>query len=350
MISRTVDFRYVVMRGDADFCEIYPIEGSEPVIRMDDSAEIKMSISGSFAPDDRVSWLSDRIRAEMILDGRTYPLGRFLPATVEITETESQRSVNIEAYDQCWLVRDFSTESPVSIGAGVNYITAIQSLLVQAGISIISATPTQSTLAEARAGWDIGTGFLEIVNELLSEINYKPLWFNAQGVAILEPKITPSAENIRHTLDEQNVKSLLLPGIRRETDIYSKPNVFICICSNPDKSGNMLATAENNNVYSPLSIAKRGRRIVKTVKVDNIASQDELQRYADLLVSESMYSGEIIEVTTGIFPEYGVGDIVALNMAGVFSVCIEHSWEMSLRVGGEMRHKLERVVYQYDTD
>lgn len=350
MITRTVDFRYVVVRGDADFCAITPIEGSEPVLRMNDSAEIKMSLSGSFVPDDRVEWLSDRIRAEMILDGTVHPLGLFLPATLQFEKTESQEAVSIEAYDQCWLVRDYSTSDSIYISAGSNYITAIQSLLVQAGISVISATPTQATMPEDRAGWDIGTGYLQVVNELLEEINYKPLWFDAQGIAILEPKSVPDAKNIQHILDEREVKSLLMPQITRETDIYSAPNVYLCVCNNPDKTTSLVATAENNNVDSPLSIQRRGRRIVKTVRLNNIASQEELQRYADILISESMYSGETIDVTTGLFPGFGVADVVALNMAGVFSICLEHSWEMQLKVGGEMKHKLERVVYQYGTN
>ena len=344
-MTRTIDFRFVVVRGNADLCEIYPIEGSEPIIQMRDDADLKMSFSGSFVPDDRVDWLTDRIRPELILDGVSYPLGIFLPATVRDRETESTKSVSVEAYDQCWLVRDYSTDTPVALASGTNYITAVQTLLVQAGISQNIATANAATLAELRADWDIGTGYLKIVNELLDEINYKPLWFNEQGLAILEPKKTPTAANIQHLLDNSQVKSLMLPAVSRETDIYSAPNVYVCVCANPDKTANMVATSQNDNVNSPLSVARRGRSIVKTVKLNNIASQQELQRYADMLIQETMYAGETIEITTGIFPGYGVADIIGLNLDGELSICVEHAWEMRLRVGGEMRHTMEKVVY-----
>ena len=140
---------------------------------------------------------------------------------------------------------------------------------------------------------------------------------------------------------------MLLPTVARETDIYSAPNVFICVCANPDKSGNMSARATNNNVSSPLSVPRRGRSIVKVVRLNNIASQEELQAYADNLMRESMYAGETIEITTGLFPGYGVGDIVGLNLDGELSICVEHAWEMQLQVGGEMKHTLERVVFNY---
>lgn len=346
-MTREVDFRYFAIRGDADLCEIYPMEGSEPRIRMSDSAEIKTSLSGTFLPDARVDWLSDRIRPEMILDGVRHPLGIFLPATVQERTDESRRSVQIEAYDQCWLVRDYARPLQSSVLRNENYVNVIKNLLHLAGVDQTQATANAATLPEARV-WEIGTPFLDIINELLSEINYKPVWFNSQGLAVVEPKQTPTAENIRHIISSEDVRSLLLPSVARETDLYSAPNVFICVCANPDKSANMAATATNNNVNSPLSVPRRGRSIAKIVKLNNIASQSELQAYADNLMRESMYAGETIEITTGLFPGYGVGDIVGLNLDGELSICIEHAWEMQLRVGGSMKHTLEKVIINYE--
>lgn len=344
-MTRSIDFRYVIVRNGADLCEIYPADGGA-AIRMNDSAEIKTSLRGAFFPDERVNWLADRIRPEMILDGVTYSLGIFLPATVVETKTAETRAVEIEAYDQCWLLRDCRKEESVYFSASTKYISAIEMLLTDAGVTMFAATPNTAALAERRT-WPIGTPFLSIINELLSEINYKPVWFNSQGLAVLEPKQAPAAANIRHEISSEDVRSLLLPSVSRETDIYSAPNVFICVCANPDKSDNMAATATNNNVNSPLSVPRRGRSIAKVVKLKNIASQEELQAYADNLMRESMYAGETIEITTGLFPGYGVGDIVGLNLDGELSICVEHAWEMQLQVGGEMKHTLERVVFNY---
>ena len=345
MTTREIDFRYAVVRNGADLCELYPVEGGEPRIRMKDSAEIKTSLSGTFLPDERVNWLTDRIRPELILDGTVYPLGIFLPATVQERTDESQRSVLVEAYDQCWLAKDYARALQSSVAKNENYVAVIKNHLHLAGIDQTLATANAATLPEARH-WEIGTPFLTIVNELLAEINYKPLWFNAQGLAVLEPKQTPTAANISHLISSEDVRSLLLPAVSRETDVYSAPNVFICVCANPDKSDNMVATATNNNVNSPLSVQKRGRSIAKVVKLNNIASQLELQAYADNLVRESMYAGETIEITTGLFPGFGVADIVGLNLDGELSICVEHAWEMQLRVGGDMKHTLEKVVVQ----
>lgn len=342
---RRISFRYIVVRNGADYATLQEIEGSEPTIRMDASGEIKSSFSGTFEdPGETVNWLRDEIRPEMIIDGVTYPLGVFLPGSVLHVETETAKSVQIEAYDRCWRVKDIRTSSPEYFADGVNYIDAIEQLLTQAGIALVAATQTSATLAEARADWSLGTDYLTIINQLLGEINYKDLWFNASGAAVLEPVGVPTAENIQHAINDEDPASLLLPGSDRELDIYNAPNVFVVVCSNPDKSAVMMASSENTNPQSPLSIPRRGRRIVTVEQVDNIADQNALQAYADKLRNDSMITGETISVRTCLLPGYGVDDVTAIQLGDLMAICRERSWSMQLRAGGIMTHTLERVV------
>ena len=349
---RTVDFIYKLVRSGGEMGYLYPAAGSAPTIRMQDSAEIKMSLQGVFSPQAldadgqpiEPNWLTDEIHPVLVIDGVASPLGVFLPATVTPSETGGVAVLSIEAYDRCWLVRDIYTETLLYLAAGTNYLTAVEQLLTAAGIGLVVKTPTTATLPEARQGWDMGTSYLEIINELLAEINYNPLWFDARGAAILEPASVPTAANIEHTLDAGNVESLLLPQISRETDVFRAPNVFMVSCQNPDKSGPMVAVSENTNPQSPLSIMRRGRRIMSTTRVNNIASQAELQAYADRLRNESMISGETIRVSTALLPGYGVADVTAIHYGDLSAVCVETGWTMQLTVGGTMTHELRKVV------
>lgn len=344
-MAREISFRYVILKNGADAGRIYPTSGASPTLRMDSSGEIKSSLRGSFVdPGDAVDWLSDQIRADLIIDGAPHHLGVFLPASVQQIEDSTSKSVSIEAFDRCWILKDTVTESMYYIAAGTNYVTAVIKLLTDAGIALIQATPTSSALAEDREDWEMGTSYLTIVNQLLSEINYKELWFNEDGVAILEPESIPTAANIRHTLDDTTVKSLMLPGINKETDIYRSPNVFVCVCSNPDKETVMVARSENSNPQSPLSTMSRGRRIMRVTMVDNIASQEDLQVYADQLRDKSMIAGETIQVSTALLPGYGADDVTSIRYGDLSAICIERAWSMSLQVGGNMTHKLERLV------
>lgn len=345
---RELDIRFRILRDGADFGELYALDGSAPTLRMSENGEIKMSLSGDFAMPDEIDWLRDEIRPELWIDGVRHSLGIYLPATVQDKFNDERRGVSVEAYDRCWIVRDTYLEEPLYLPAGTQYLTAIENLLVASGISTAAITPTAITLPEAREGWDVGTSCLAIINQLLSEINYKTLWFNADGLAVLEPVREPSVQNLSHTLDGSNVQSLLLPNMNRQTDVYSAPNVFICVCSNPDKDGAMVATAENVNPQSPLSIVRRGRRICTLVQVENVASQAELEAYATRLCNESLFGGEQITVQTALLPGFGVGDITALNYRDTTGLCLERSWSMVLSpTGGTMTHQLEKVVYNF---
>lgn len=344
-MTRQIDFRYTIVRNGADFAEVQPLSSGSRSIRMDDTSAIKTSFSGDFLyPEAQVNWLADEIRPTIIIDGTPFPLGTYLPASVREMENETTAYLHLEAYDRGWRVRDSYTEQLLQIPAGTNYILAIEQLLTACGISLISATKTTAVLTEDRADWNLGTSLLDIVNQLLGEINYNELWFDQDGVAILEPASVPSAANIEHTLDDTNVKTLMLPQISKEMDIYSAPNVIICICSNADKNGPMVATAENTNPQSPLSIQRRGRRIARVVQVSNIASQEELQAYADRLRNETMITGETIDVETALLPGFGVDDITSIRYGELFAVCKERAYTMDLRAGGLMRHSLEKVV------
>lgn len=344
-MTRLLETRFVILRNGADFGLLYQTESSMPSIQMNSGARVKTSLSGEFIRNDDINWLSDKIRAELIIDGTTYPLGVFLPATVQWKETETTKTVSIEAYDQCWVLSDTKTEGVLHFSEGTNYIEAVKLLLTQAGIALVSSKPTLATLAEDREDWELGTSYLDIINQLLSEINYNPLWFNSSGVAILEPASVPTAENIEHTVDSSEPDCLMLPSITNEVDVFNAPNVFVCVCSNPDKDDVMIAKAENTNPQSELSVSRRGRRIVHVEKVDNIADQTELQAYAERLRNESMITGEVFRIQTALQPGHGVNDVVAFHHDDVTAICVETSWNMSFGVGGTMTHTLEKVVY-----
>ena len=345
MLTRLLDFRFVAVRNGADYCPLYPAGNSTPTLRMSADSSVKTSLSGTFIRNDAIDVLNDRIRAEMIIDGIAHPLGVYIPVQAQRKETETTKSIAIEAYDQCWLVSDTKTEGILHFAAGTNYLDAVKSLLTAAGIALVISTPTVATLAEAREDWEIGTSYLDIVNQLLEEINYNPLWFNASGAAVLEPASVPTAENIEHTINSDDPGCLMLPGITNEISVFNAPNVFLCVCSNPDKTDVMTATAENTNPQSALSIARRGRRIVQVTKLDNIASQEELQAYAERLRNESMITGETFRIQTALQPGHGVNDVVAFHHGEETAICIEKSWSMSLTAGGTMSHTLEKVVY-----
>ena len=367
-MSREISFKYVLLRGGAYCALLRAREDQPPHKRMNDSAEITSSFTGIFAPAAvdadgntvEIDWISDEIQPVEVIDGVGHALGVFMPATVQEIDDGVTKSVRVEAYDRAWRVKDSNSEGLLYFAAGTLYTDAVGQLLSAAGIETVFTTPCDAVLAEARE-WDAGVSRLSVANELLREINYNPVWFDESGAAVLEPVSVPEASAIEHTLDIGDPETMVLPEISRETDIYGAANVFIVTCANPDKTGNMSATAVNNNPQSPLSVSRRGRRICAHVRVDNIADQDALQAYADRLRDESMITGETIQVATGLTPGFGPGDVVGLVYpiravtedgeeirALEPGICIERAYDMELCVGGKMTHTMERIVYNLD--
>lgn len=343
---RTFSSRFDILRNGVKYSEIYPIV-SAPNIYANKDAEIKVSLTGRFKHNPNVDFLTDEIRPIIIIDGAEHPYGVFCVGSVNAVNDEYGASDNIEAYDRCYILKTAKTESILHLAAGTNYIQAIGSLLTAAGIVLAISTPTTYTLATDREDWDIGTDYLTIINALLAEINYNDIWFNADGYAIIQPHTEPDVNSIDHYFDTSN-SSIVTPlsrDVSVETDIFDKPNVFIAVCSNADLAAPLVATAENNNPISALSITRRGRRIAEVTKVDNIASQTALQDYADKLRFESMLSSETITVKTPIVPGHGVGDIVALNHPSIQGICEETTWRMNIGPGQYMTHELKKVIF-----
>lgn len=351
--------RFKLTRQDVEYAEIFA-DGA-PTLRMSGNSEIKCSLQGEFleyAVDAKgrkqdINWLTDEIKPYLVFDGVEYPLGVLLPASVTPKKDKGKTTLSVEAYDRCWRVRDTKVESRVYFASGTKYTEALGTLLATCGIAKISVIDTDSVFSTARDDWETGTSYLKIINGLLNEINYNELWFDENGVAIIEPASVALAKNLKHQFtskkpDPKNSKEIsmigMYPRISKTTDIYQKPNVFICICSNPEKTSDMSSKAENINPESPLSIPRRGRRIVSVEKINNIPDQAALDKYAERKLMDSMVTGEVIDFETALQPGFGVNDVCSISYEDVSGVCIEREWSMNLSPGGVMSHKLERVV------
>lgn len=341
---RTYDARVDVYRDGARVTSLRFLKDSPPEVTCSQDAVIRMGLRGEFLRNAELDYLNDELRPVQIIDGVEHPCGVFHISAYQDKIGEEGRMQSIEAYDKCFLLQSTTTEDVLRFAAGTKYLTAIENLLTAAGIGLYIMTPSNATLQTDREDWEIGTNYLEIVNELLVEINYAPIWFDANGYGVIEPKTEPSAENIKHTYKGTDVTSVLSYNATSSVDIFGKPNVFICICENPDLPAPLIARAENNSPLSSLSTIKRGRRIAKTFKVDNIASQADLQTYVDDLMFQSMLSAETLSITTANMPGHGVGDTVAILHPEISGIFRETGWKISLGPGKLMSHDLQRMV------
>lgn len=357
---RNVSSEVHVLRNGGFLGVLSSFLDNPPSIKMEENSAIKTVFQGTF--DTMVKCrnktyipfdpFTDELQPILNIDGVSYKLGVFVPTSVTPSygESSSKETIAIEAYDRAWYVQSTTGQQRVHFARGTAYLDAVEQLLAASGIAVINIkTDCSDVMTEAREDWDLGTDYLTIVNDLLSEINYKQLWFDTDGGAVLEPIQSALPKNAQHELDSRNPMTYVRPGLSRKTDYFKTPNVFICICNNPEKSATLIAIARNENEHSPLSIQRRRREIVQLTSVNNVSNQEALQRYADQLLYESLLSGETIEVTTSLLPGWGIGDVVSLHYNDVHVVCISRSWNMTLKAGGTMTHSLEKIIYNLDS-
>lgn len=349
---RTVSTRFDVLRGGVKYCEL--LARGDPVVRMIADAAIKTTLSGSFdvtpvgISDNQtptVDFLTDAIRPCLILNGVEYPLGEYLAATVTTNHRAGVDYYDIEAYDYGLVLQQCTTETRVSFAANNKYTDIVQAMLLDAGIDSIICIESSAVLAATREDWEIGTPYIQIINDLLGEINYSSIWFDSDGNARIEPYVPPSAANIAHTYASGEY-SIIKPDVVAVLDTYTAYNVFIAQVQSPDLPAPLTATSVNDDPDSPLSTLRRGRRIVAPiVRLDGIADQDTLQAYVDNLKFESIKSYEVLSFETAKAPVHGVNDVLALQHEAANGIYEESEWAITLGVTGQMTHKARRVMY-----
>lgn len=385
-------FRYELQAGGARVRDLNVTEGS---VSLDRSNSIQRG-ADLVIHDSGIDWLKNTIKIFMglLVMGRwvEWPLGVFIPST-PTKVTESVRTVKqydhrvedfsffdasweeigdmtwkeidagwirrrvllseglaetahfeVECYDRTVILAEDAFTGRYFVPAGTKYLEAAQSILVTSGIERVLVTRDVPTAIPVDREWDIGTSKLEMVNTLLEEINYNPVYCDADGNMVLSPYVEPAVSGVSYTYAADEM-SVISPELSMTQDFYSVPNVFVATSSNPDLAQDFRAVYVNDNPASALSTVQRGRTIVSNVyTVDAVASQEELDAYIRKQAFEANQVFENIDFTTALMPFHGSGDVLALDHPAAKGVYQELSWEMDLSADGDMTHTARKLV------
>lgn len=348
--SRTWSFRYD--RLDNANVLLGPVELSG--VRITHAAladKIKRNLTGALSPDAGFDYQSNRLRAYarlQMLDGgwNEWPLGTFLLTTEKTARraTVPRELVPVTGFDLLQvLVEDKVTDRYV-VASGVNYVTAIGTVLASAGLADFTITSTALTLP-APLEWEPGTEKLKIVNDLLAAINYTPLSMTPLGKPTSSPYVAPDVAALlwSYALD---TASLVRPGTMTTLDLFDVPNVIVGYVSQPDRPA-LRSVATNSDPTSALSTVRRGRNIVRILDstiVANVADQTTLDAKVAQALAETSQQYETIEYATGLMPQHNDADVVTFDYGSGANRYRETGWDMELKAGGVMTHSARRVV------
>ena len=158
--------------------------------------------------------------------------------------------------------------------AGTNAVNEVKRLI---GNNHNFSIPDSNLNTSTDKDWEIGTPKLDIVNDLLSVINYNSLTVDNNGVFISLPYVLPTDREINIIYEDNEATSIIDPEIQEDIDLYDIPNVIVRYTNSAEINPPLIATYENNNQSSPTSTINRGRRIVSAESVSDVADLQTLQ-------------------------------------------------------------------------
>lgn len=373
--NRQIDFRYELLdKENRKIRDLSNVTGAN--INQSMLAQIKRTAQFDIIEDGQpIDYLNDRIKPYMRLwmpKGRViareyaffshiqpiilnqivgnensgwidFPLGVFLLSSPTRKDDISSVHRSIEAYDLSLILRDDKFLQRYTILEGTNYYDAIITILRSAGIYYYNIEQTIKNLPRT-IEFDPGTEKLEAVNELLSQLNYTPVFVDEEGYFVSRAYISPSERSADYEYidDEQSVT---LIGAEEELDTFNVPNVFTVVRTN-EEEGPLISTFTNNNPNSPLSTVNRERNIVDFREITDIADQAALDAYVQRIAFEASQIYGRIQFKTALMPIHGYGDVLQMRYQSlkIDGKYLELNWSMDLSVGGEMSHELRQVV------
>ena len=343
-MNKTPTFRFDIVENGVCIGQAFAL--NKPSVKCDSDAEVKLSLSGEFVLNiQNPNWLKARIKPYLIIGGKESSLGEYLISQADdCTDKKGVKFWQIKGMDLGRIPQRSRTEKRVLFQAGQRYTDIVQSILLELGVSRIIAIQSDATLKNDRADWEIGTSWIKIINSLLAEINYQSLWFDTEGNARIQPHRQVDGTVIDHRYESGEL-SQIKPQVDISSDIYKAYNVFTAMVSSPEYEEPMIAVSVNDIPTSRISTVNIGRVQAPIEKLDDIANQEELQKYVDNLRLQSMCSTETISFRTAL-NQHQVRDIVSIHHPQASGIYQETQWKMTLSFDGEMTHTAQRVVIE----
>ena len=121
-----VSVEYLVLRDNVEYSRLTAFKGGGAAISVTVDAAVKWALSGKFAQNSAVNYLTDVIQPVLTIDGVRRPLGKYIP-TDAYTEHDGMRPVvSLTAYDLTYLAMSSKIETRLHLAKGTLYTAAIQ--------------------------------------------------------------------------------------------------------------------------------------------------------------------------------------------------------------------------------
>lgn len=349
--TRYIDFRYellsdtLVKKADLEHIEACSITHNR-------FADIKRTAKFEMHDHGDINFLRDRIKPWVQLrlppygenDFVEWPQGVFLLSTPSRIADEHQAvHRSVEGYDGLQILAEDKVGVRSTLSSATKVTDRIKTLIEFVGITKHNITPSNKT-APVDKEWEPGTSRLAILNELCDIINYESPFFDEHGVCVVRPYVSPTKRPPSYTYaDDRN--GLIVPHVDQTLDLFSVPNKWIIIVSEPDRPM-LRAVATNDDPASPTSTVSRGRTITDVRTQVDAVDQGVLDAKVERIKFRASQIYEVLEFETALWPPADGDDVYRIRHAplAINHKYAEHEWSMELRAGATMKRKARRMV------
>jgi hypothetical protein len=312
-------------------------------------ADVKRSATLTIRETGVIDFLSDRIKPYIRTwlppygpaDYVEHPQGVFLLATpTRNSDSAGRVTREVQAYDPLQVFLDDLVVNRYSVAIGVKYTDAVSTVLGSIPQTVEPSTKTLPVVME----WEPGTSKLRIINDLLNAINYESLSFDEDGKAVVRAYRDPTTRTEEFVYGD-GLAGLVVPDVDQEIDLFSVPNRWVLVVSDPDKPS-IVSTYTNNDPGSPTSTVRRSRTITDFRTEEDAVDQATLDAKVARLAFEASQIFEAIPFSTALMPIHSGNDVYRIRYAplAVNSKFTEQSWTLELKAGAQMQHRARRVV------
>lgn len=172
------------------------------------------------------------VRVYHVLNDVEECLGTFLISTPESTFEDDIQNIECTGYSTLWRISNNSPDGRFYVPLGTNCVAEVKRILTMLGFSfsIPDSTKTTSTNRE----WEIGTYYLDIINDLLDVAGYTSLYVDTLGNYVAAEYILPEDRTIDLVLNENDINSMIEPTQISTLDKFNVYNKFIFYVNNPE--------------------------------------------------------------------------------------------------------------------
>lgn len=341
--SSVVEVGYGALHLDANLNVIDDISeymSAGSTINSSSSATIHRSCQLNIDSDAPVDYFSDFIQPYMMLtnpdtgDTATFYRGVYTMTTPVYDNSALPTVLSITGYDLLSYLNQAVGDSYV-VNAGADPVTsAIEVVALAFPAATVDFTETTSTLTHDMV-WPSGASdpynsqnsqitYLAIINDLLAQVGYAPVWVDWNGVFQMHPYVAPLDRTIEWEFDVQDAEDGIVADPRTsQQDWFDTPNQWQFIITNLNAApveGETQFTYQDNSPDNPSSIQNRGGRIISKVVFIAAADFDSLVLLATQQIILDLMPAETISITTSPFPLAWHYDLVGLTDQNLVNV------------------------------